>query len=162
MGGPVTSSIHSTCAIGVSASRPFVPLSLDSPWFLWTAGLGVVSLVLTLVLMPVVVARLPADHFVRKRRAKPKTTLGWIGFVGKNVLGWVCIAAGVAMLVLPGQGVITLLIGLMLVNFPGKRRLELALVRRPKIRKFLDKMREKRGKEPFELGPSAAPAASPS
>lgn len=59
--------------------------------------------------------------------------------------------AGIAMLVLPGQGLLTILIGLLLLDFPGKRAVELRLVRRPAIRGFLDRMRQKRGVPPFVL-----------
>jgi hypothetical protein len=159
----VNSAIDAACAIvpaGTSLPLPLPP-PIDAAWFGWLFGVGIASLVLTIVLLPVIMVRLPADHFVRRHRAEPRSAWGWVGFIGKNVLGVVCLAAGVLMLVLPGQGLITLLIGLMLVNFPGKRRLELALVRRPKIRNFLNKMRQKRGKEPFQLDANDAVSASP-
>jgi hypothetical protein len=56
------------------------------------------------------------------------------------------------MLVLPGQGLLTILIGLLLLDFPGKRALERRLLRRPGLRAFLDRMRVKRGRAPFEVG----------
>ena len=59
--------------------------------------------------------------------------------------------AGLAMLVLPGQGLLTMLIGLLLLDFPGKRALERRVVRRPKILAFLNRMRDRRGREPLRL-----------
>ena len=41
----------------------------------------------------------------------------------RNAVGLVLVTAGLAMLVLPGQGIITLLVGIILMDFPGKHRL---------------------------------------
>ena len=119
----------------------------------WLFGLSLASLLLTVLLLPVVVVRLPADYFVAERaslRARRPLT-AWLWHVGKNLLGVVFTVAGVAMLVLPGQGLLTILIGLLLLDFPGKRAVELRLVRRPAIRGFLDRMRQRRGVPPFVL-----------
>jgi hypothetical protein len=56
------------------------------------------------------------------------------------------------MLVLPGQGVLTILAGITLLNYPGKRRLELWLVRRPAIHRAIDWIRRRAGRAPLELG----------
>ena len=56
----------------------------------------------------------------------------------KNLLGLVLLAAGLAMMVLPGQGIITILIALTLLNFPGRRRLELYLIRQRHVRGAVD------------------------
>lgn len=125
-------------------------------WFGWLFALGIGSLVLTVILVPVVVVRLPADYFVASGKAAHhhRTPLGWCARIGKNLLGGVFVLAGIAMLVLPGQGLLTILIGLLLVEFPGKRRLELSVVRRPAIRRFLDRMRQRHGHAPFVVPPA--------
>lgn len=170
----MNSALDPACAIVTAGAAmpvaPRLPIELEWTSVGWALGVGVASLALTFLLLPVFLVRLPADHFIRRERVKPRTAWGWVGLIGKNLLGVACLVAGVVMLVLPGQGVITVLIGLMLVNFPGKRRLVFALVRRPKVRNFLNKMRQKRGKEPFQLdgadskddkaGVSASPATS--
>lgn len=119
----------------------------------WLFALSLGSLLLTIVLLPVVVVRLPADHFVADRRERQarRGFLGWCWRVLKNLLGVVFALAGVAMLLLPGQGLLTILIGLLLLDFPGKRALELRLLRRPTLRAFLDRMRQRRGVPPFQL-----------
>lgn len=119
----------------------------------WLFVLSLASLGLVAVLLPVVVVRLPADYFARER-STPPTRLG-IGALllrlGKNVLGGVFVLAGIAMLFLPGQGLLTMLIGLMLVDFPGKRALERRLIARPAIRGFLERIRRRHGRGPFVL-----------
>ncbi len=117
----------------------------------WTA-LGVVSIVFfvgTLVAIPWVVARLPVDHFAPDRAPRPPR--GFIVRLARNLLGVALIAAGVAMLVLPGQGILTLVMGLALTDFPGKRRAELRLVRRPSVRASLQWLRKRRGTPPLRF-----------
>lgn len=116
-------------------------------------ALSIGSLVLAAVLLPVLVARLPADYFVASRRQlrAERSVSAWALRIAKNLLGVVFVLAGILMLVLPGQGLLTILIGLLLLDFPGKRALELRLIRRPALRAFLDRMREKRGRPPLRV-----------
>jgi len=118
-------------------------------------ALSIGSLVLTALLLPLVVLRLPPDHFVREHRIGHgrRGWLDWAWHLGKNALGAVFVLAGIAMLVLPGQGLLTILIGLLLLDFPGKRKLERRLIDRPGLLKFVNGMRQKRGRPPFDLGP---------
>jgi len=69
----------------------------------------------------------------------------------KNLLGAVLIAAGVAMIFLPGQGLATILIGVMLMDFPGKRRLEVWLISRRPVHKATTWIRARRGRPPLRL-----------
>lgn len=112
--------------------------------------------VLSLFLVPTLVARIPADYFMRRRPASGSfaahhPALRWTLRILKNVAGVVIILAGLAMLALPGQGILTVLIGIPLLDFPGKRRLELAIVCRKTVRKTIDWMRKKKGAPPMEL-----------
>jgi hypothetical protein len=120
--------------------------------FAWLGVLSIASLVLTVLLLPVLVARLPADYFVAPpAQRRPRALGGWLARIGKNVLAVVFVLAGIAMLVLPGQGLLTILIGLLLLDFPGKRALALRLVRRPALRAFLDRLRKRRGQPPLRV-----------
>jgi hypothetical protein len=56
---------------------------------------------------------------------------------------------GVAMLLLPGQGLITLMVGVLLVDFPGKQRLVQRVLGRPKVLSAVNKLRVKRGSPPL-------------
>ena len=58
---------------------------------------------------------------------------------------------GILMIFMPGQGLLTILMGLALLNFPGKRSAELALARYPPVRKALDWIRQKANKPPFQI-----------
>ena len=69
----------------------------------------------------------------------------------KNGLGLVFLLAGFAMLFLPGQGVLTMLIGVSLIDFPGKRTIERKLIGSPAVLKSINALRRKFGKPPFTL-----------
>lgn len=121
--------------------------------------LGLLSLalfVVSLVIFPLVVAQLPSDYFVREHRdpahQRRKRPLFWaLLTVAKNAVGLVLILAGIAMLVLPGQGILTILIGLALTNFPGKFKVERRLFGRPSVHRALNKIRHLAGKTPLEV-----------
>ncbi len=122
---------------------------------------GTVSLILlfvTLVILPIVVIKLPEGYLDREKREpvrrKRKHPLLW-GMLSllKNLLGLLLILVGLAMLVLPGQGMVTILIGLALTNFPGKYKLECRIARQPAVRKTLNKIREFADEPPFRIPP---------
>lgn len=124
-----------------------------STLLVWLGVLSLASGVVTVSLLPVVVLRLPADYFVASRQdlAQRRGPLLWIEHTLRNVVGVLFVLAGIAMLVLPGQGLLTILIGLLLVDFPGKRALELRMVRQPRLLAFLNGLRTRRGKPPFRV-----------
>ena len=68
----------------------------------------------------------------------------------KNVLGVVLLLAGILMMVLPGQGIITILVALSLLDFPGRRQLETRLVRQPKVRQAINWIRARAGRPPIQ------------
>jgi hypothetical protein len=73
--------------------------------------------------------------------------------VGWNLLGGALVILGIALSV-PGQGVLTILAGLILMDFPGKRRLLLAVLRRGTVRAVVDRLRARSGRPPLEIPPA--------
>lgn len=67
----------------------------------------------------------------------------------KILVGVFLLVCGIAMLVLPGQGLITMVIGLSLIPFPGKHKIEQNLLSRQSVRTSLNWIRIKANKEPF-------------
>ena len=51
------------------------------------------------------------------------------------------ILAGLVMLITPGQGVLSILLGLALVDVPGKRTLERKIFQRPPVLKLVNRLR---------------------
>jgi len=114
-------------------------------------GLGVFSIfafLATALLVPIALARMPADYFTRATRTKHQNPLV---AVLKNGLGVLVVLLGIAMLVLPGQGLITVLLGMGLVDFPGRRRLELWAISRPSVLKTVNLLRERVGRQRLEI-----------
>jgi hypothetical protein len=102
-----------------------------------------------------VVTRLPQDYFAREERvvwrdSSDEPVLALVLGLLKNLLGFLLVVLGLIMLVTPGQGLLTLLIGLMLMNFPGKYQLERWLVSRPGVMRGLNWLRQRGGQEPFD------------
>jgi len=125
-------------------------------------SLSVLTFVGSLVLVPILVARVPADYFLEER-LPPESWRGrhpllrFAVRVLKNTIGLSLVLAGVTMLVLPGQGLLTILVGLTLVDFPGKRRLELWLVTRKQIGRAIAWIRRRSGRPPLELPTTVRP-----
>jgi len=119
----------------------------------WLVLLSFITFIGTLLVVPVLVVRLPRDYLSAGQRVDPADYgLWWWPLQAlKNILGLVLVAAGLAMLVLPGQGLLTLFIGLSLVNFPGKSKVLHGLVRRPRIMGVINWLRKKRNVPPLEI-----------
>ena len=125
--------------------------------------IGVASagmLLISALLIPVLIARMPADFYSEnnhRRRLFESRPMVRIAFLAvKNVLGGILLVAGIAMLVLPGQGILTILAALALLDFPGKRALELRIIRRPSVLKSINWLRHRAGREPlFVDGPQS-------
>ena len=111
----------------------------------------------SLIAIPMILVRLPADYFdTRTPRHWMKDhhpVLRLSGLIVKNIVGIVFLLAGFAMLFLPGQGVLTMLIGISLMDFPKKRQLEAKMVGQPTVLGVINSMRQKFGKPPLTLAP---------
>ncbi|MEP5569350.1 MAG: hypothetical protein ABJN62_16030 [Halioglobus sp.] len=119
----------------------------------WGSVLSVATLVATVLAVPWVVARLPADYFSTPRRHPLREQQGlgaWALSLLKNILGGLLLLIGVVLLFMPGQGILMMLVGLLIMNFPGKYRLERILVAREGVFRALNWLRTKRSLPPFE------------
>ena len=61
------------------------------------------------------------------------------------------LAAGVVMLLAPGQGLLTIMVALLFLDFPGKRRLQRRIVASPRVLRALNAMRRRAGQPPLQL-----------
>ena len=121
--------------------------------------LGIVSLVsflLTLAVIPWVLIRIPSNYFSKPRRTSliPDDTnpsVRVIMLLVKNVLGIAIVLLGIVMLVIPGQGLLTILIGLTLTDFPKKYRMQRWLVSRKPVLRSANWLRRKGGRKPLMI-----------
>ncbi len=127
-------------------------------------GMGIFSLIVfavTLIALPMIIAYLPRDYLSSPENLDPKqksatekrftSRAGFMAYrIGKNALAVVLIIAGLALLLLPGQGLITLLIGISLLEFPGKRKVIRKLLTQNRVLKGANKLRKRMGRPPLE------------
>lgn len=111
----------------------------------------------SLFAIPWIITRLPADYFdtrvPRHWMIDRHPVLRAVGHGVKNAAGAVLLFFGIVMIFTPGQGVLTILIGVSLLDFPGKRRLEVRLVGQPAVLKALNAIRHRFGQPPLVLAP---------
>jgi hypothetical protein len=122
----------------------------------WLGLLSVVTFIGSLLAIPWIIGRLPPNYFIRHRqnvaaRHERHPLMAKVIFVTRNSIGFVFFLAGIAMLILPGQGLITILIGLSFMDFPKKHDVVDFLIRRPRVIQFLNWIRRKEKKPPFEF-----------
>ena len=116
---------------------------------------SIIAFVGTLVAIPAILIRLPADYFNDEKPHRWMNTyhpiIRKISIFLKNGVGGIFLLAGIAMLVLPGQGILTMLIGVSLIDFPGKRKFEKKLICLPGVLKIINALRQKYGKLPLSV-----------
>ncbi len=128
---------------------------VSTEMLIWLTALSMVFFVGTLIAIPFILVRLPADYFdIRVPRTWMEDhhpVLRLFGHIVKNVVGAIFVFAGFLMLFLPGQGVLTMLIGISMLDFPGKRKIEATLIGQPTVLSVINSMRQKFNKPPLRL-----------
>ena len=125
--------------------------------FLLWAGIFVGTFFINLAIVSFILLKIPANHFSKSREMKfwsgPRPLLHAAGVVGKNIGGLLLVALGIVLSLpgVPGQGLLTVLLGVMLLDFPGRRRLEQKLLSRPSIVNAINRLRARFHKPPLEL-----------
>lgn len=120
-------------------------------FFIWMGIVSFVVFIASLLLTPLLLGKIPQDYFIHTNQHKVEIEhLGHLIIVViRTLIGFVLLLAGIIMLVTPGQGIITILLGLFLMEFPGKRKLELKFIKHNPTFKALNWLRNKAGKPPF-------------
>lgn len=121
------------------------------------AVLFVVTFTISLGIVSFIVVKIPADYFhsdhPRDLWSDKPPAIRYLLIIGKNLLGVILVALGIVMSLpgVPGQGFLTILLGIMLLDFPGRRELERKLVTRPQILNAINKLRHRFGKPELVL-----------
>ncbi len=118
------------------------------------AGFSVIMFFASILSLPFLVSFIPTDYFryaepYRVHHAFKHPVIRLSIIIAKNMLGWLLIITGAILLILPGQGLITLIAGLILINFPGKRKIERKLVSNHRVLHVINWLRSKHNKEPL-------------
>jgi hypothetical protein len=121
---------------------------------IWFGSISLFIFLFSLLTIKWLVALIPEDYFINRKASKMRSSnpvLWYIVLIIKNVVGYSLVLGGIMMLVLPGQGVFTIIIGLMLSNYPGKYSIERKFIAIPSILKSINWLRQKSNKPPLNL-----------
>jgi len=115
------------------------------------------SLAISFGALALVMVKIPPRYFAadHNRDFMPDSPflVRWGAVIAKNIAGVLLIILGILLSLpgVPGQGVLTILLGLIFLDIPGKRPLEARIIKRPSVLSAINKLRAKYDKPPLEL-----------
>ncbi len=120
-------------------------------------GLFLLSLGLSFAAIAIVMVKIPPNyfstHYQRDFLPDSPWLVRWGAVIVKNLFGVFLILLGAILSLpgVPGQGILTILLGLIMLDIPGKRPLEAKIISRPAILSAINGLRAKYGKPPLEM-----------
>ena len=120
-------------------------------------GMFFVSLFISFAAIGIVMVKVPPHYFSphHERDFLPGSPwlVRWGAVIAKNIAGVFLILLGIILSLpgVPGQGILTILLGLIFLDIPGKRPLEARIIKRPSVLSAINKLRAKYSKPPLEL-----------
>jgi len=115
-------------------------------YLVWLGSLSFIIFIFSLLTIKWLVALIPSDYFIKKNNSEFRSNypIFWlISIIIKNLVGYTLIVGGTLMLVLPGQGLFTIFVGLMLSNYPGKFYIERKFIAIPSVLRAINWLRKK-------------------
>ena len=120
-------------------------------------GIFLVTFLVNLALVSLILVKIPADYFGVSPRSKflahQSYPVRMLALIGKNLVGALLVVLGIFLSLpgVPGQGVLTILLGIMLLDLPGLRSFERWIVSSPKVFKAVNNLRQRFDKPPLIL-----------
>ena len=121
------------------------------------AGLFVGSLLLSFLSIGIVMVKIPENyfstHYQQDFMPGSSWAVRWGAVIAKNVFGVFLILLGLVLSLpgVPGQGILTILLGLIMIDIPGKRPLEARIIKRPAILSAINDLRARYNKPPLMM-----------
>lgn len=118
-------------------------------------GLFLGSLALSFGAIAIVMLKIPANyfssHYVQDFLPNSSWLVRWGAVVAKNIFGVLLIGLGILLSLpgVPGQGILTILLGLIMLDIPGKRPLEARIIKRPAVLGAINSLRSRYNKPPL-------------
>ena len=115
-------------------------------YLVWLGTLSFTIFIFSLLTIKWLVALIPSDYFIKKNNSEFRSNypIFWlVSIIIKNLVGYTLIVGGILMLVLPGQGLFTIFVGLMLSNYPGKFYIERKFIAIPSVLRAINWLRKK-------------------
>ena len=130
-------------------------LENNSYIFFYAGIVSILIFVFSMVSLRLFIIAIPSDYFINKKRVsalKNRSVLLWIIYiVFKNIIGYIFIIMGLVALVLPGQGILMILVGLMMSDYPKKFDLEKKIITIKAVRKGINWIRIKSNVDKIKL-----------
>lgn len=120
-------------------------------------GLFLGSLLLSFLAIGIVMVKIPenyfSSHYQQDFLPNSPWLVRWGAVIAKNIFGVFLICLGILLSLpgVPGQGILTILLGLIMLDIPGKRPLEARIIKRPTILAAINNLRAKYNKPPLIL-----------
>ena len=123
-------------------------------YLVWLGTLSFIIFIFSLLTIKWLVALIPSDYFIKKNNSEFRSNypIFWlVSIIIKNLVGYILIFGGILMLVLPGQGLFTIFVGLMLSNYPGKFYFERKFIAIPSVFRAINWLRKKSNTPPIKI-----------
>ena len=120
----------------------------------WISLVSFIIFIVSILSIRWLVLVIPENYFKEKKNSllREKYFFYWIAFKFiKNSLGYLLIIGGILMLVLPGQGILTIFVGMILSDYPGKYHIEKKIIQSSIILRTINSIRKKSGKKPLKF-----------
>jgi hypothetical protein len=120
-------------------------------------GLFTGSLLLSFLSIGVVMVKIPENYFSSHYQQDflPGSSwyIRWGAVIAKNIFGVFLVLLGIILSLpgVPGQGFLTILLGLIMLDIPGKRPLEARIIKRPAILAAINDLRARYKKPPLVM-----------
>lgn len=125
-------------------------IALGVGLFLLSFGLSITAIAIVMIKIP---ANYFSSHYQQDFMPNSPFIVRWGAVILKNLLGVFLICLGIVLSLpgVPGQGLLTILLGLIMLDIPGKRPLEARIIKRPTVLDAINKLRAKYNKPPLVL-----------
>ncbi len=125
-----------------------------APYIKLLGGISLITFLVSFFIIPWFIGKLPDDYFLRLSQSnlskvEKKSLYGVFLLVIKNLFGFFFLASGFIMLFIPGQGILTMVMGILLINVPGKKSFLMKIISQESIRDSLNWLRKKSNKPLF-------------
>ena len=132
--------------------------SMNSDLLFLLGSLSIFILIISVFMMVLIISFLPEDYFKSENRNLISSVqnsryplLKLLVLITKNFFGVLLLLSGILMLVLPGQGILTIITGLVFIDYPGKYKFERKLLRQKGVINSINWIRSRLSKPPLKV-----------
>ena len=132
--------------------------SMNSDLLFLLGSLSIFILIISVFMMVLIISFLPEDYFKSENRNLISSVqnsryplLKLLVLITKNFFGVLLLLSGILMLVLPGQGILTIITGLVFMDYPGKYKFERKLLRQKGVINSINWIRSRLSKQSLKV-----------